>query len=127
MLHFLPPGPKCPRLNSDALIHAKPEIQPPGNDHTEEPKIWMGAVDWEGKAEFKEVAGADIGIRLYAGKKRMFKGHKWERMKEGRDKKRKILMRDMARRVRNYKSYYRKRKPNPLKPSSSAKSRKLPF
>jgi hypothetical protein len=34
----------------------------------------------------------------------MFKGHKWERMKEAREKKKKILMRDMLRRVNNYKT-----------------------
>jgi hypothetical protein len=66
--------------------------------------MWMDSIDWEGKAEFKQKAGSDLGTRLYSGKKRMFKGHKWERMKEGRDIKRRILMRDMARRVRNYKA-----------------------
>jgi len=58
----------------------------------------------EGKFEERVVAGADIGTHLYASKKRMFKGHKWEWMKEAREKKKKILMRDMLRRVNNYKT-----------------------
>jgi len=35
----------------------------------------MNPVDWEGKADFKEVPGAELGTRLYASRKRMFKGH----------------------------------------------------
>jgi large subunit ribosomal protein L25 len=156
MLQLLPPGPKCPRPTEHLLRFAVSEVHVESKAGSEEASaarnedeldgIWMDSVDWEGKADFKQKAGADIGTRLYSGKKRMFKGHKWERMKEGRDIKRKILMRDMARRVRNYKAvrqtshsfrvhpcslfllqYYQRRKPNPLKPSSSAKARKLPF
>lgn len=137
MLHFLPPGPKCPRPTERVSHSALSETHVKSGVTSEETNtegerdaldgIWMASVDWEGKTNFKQTAGSDIGTRLYSGKQRMFKGHRWERMKEGRDIKRKILMRDMARRIRNYKAYYQKRKPNPLKPSSSAKARKLPF
>ena len=101
-LHLLPPGPKCPRpFESEA--HPKSEVKETnvegGRDVLD--GLWMDSVEWEGKADFKQSA---TGARLYSGKKRMFKGHRWERMKEGRDIKRKILMRDMARRVKNYKA-----------------------
>ena len=51
-----------------------------------------------------EKPGAELGTRLYAGKKRMFKGHKWERVKAHRERRQNILMRDMAKRVYNYKN-----------------------
>lgn len=114
ILHLLPPGPKCPRpaehVPSAAVPKAdvKSEIGSEGSNAQEKTNvldgIWMSSVDWEGKADFKQVAGSDTGTRLYSGKKRMFKGHRWERMKEKRDIKRKILMRDMARRIKNYKA-----------------------
>jgi large subunit ribosomal protein L25 len=62
------------------------------------------AIYWEGKIDLKRKAGADLGTKLYAGKRRMFKGHQWERLKEGRDKKRAVLMRDMAKRIEVYKN-----------------------
>ena len=52
----------------------------------------------------QEKPGADLGTRLYAGKKRIFKGHKWERVKAHRERRRNTLMRDMAKRVYNYKN-----------------------
>ncbi|KAF8889594.1 hypothetical protein BD779DRAFT_1520006 [Infundibulicybe gibba] len=130
LVHLLPAGPKLTNPSQLASTQATPtslDVKGTKNEKQELARVWMNPVDWEGKMAIKNVAGADIGTRLYAAKKRMFKGHKWERMKEGRDKKRKILMRDMARRVRNYKAYHKRRKPDPLKPSRSAKAPKLPF
>lgn len=112
-LHLLPPGPKTPRPTEQTLraateTNAKFEGRPTGTvtkgNKEEEDSSWMIPASWEGKVEYKEVAGAELGTRLYAGKKRMFKGHRWERVKEARDSKKKILLRDMARRVRNYKA-----------------------
>ncbi|PPQ74700.1 hypothetical protein CVT24_003792 [Panaeolus cyanescens] len=88
---------------------------------------WDETVSWAGEYKPRNVPGAQLGIRLYAGKKRMFKGHRWERQKLGLLKRRAMLMRDMKDRVRNYKEYYKKRKPNPLKPSRYTKPPKLPF
>ncbi|KAF8645403.1 hypothetical protein AX16_007837 [Volvariella volvacea WC 439] len=84
-------------------------------------------VEWQGEVKVKEVPGSETGTRLYAGKKRMFKGHKWERIRESVEKKRKILMRDMAKRIYNYKMYYKRRRPDPLKPPRTTKAPKLPF
>ncbi|KAF8155892.1 hypothetical protein B0H34DRAFT_513340 [Crassisporium funariophilum] len=88
---------------------------------------WATPIQWVGKAVEKKVPGAELGIRLYAGKKRMFKGHLWERVRAKRTRRHTILMRDMAARVSNYKNYYKKRRPNPLKPSRLSKAPKLPF
>lgn len=51
--------------------------------------------------------GADIGARLYAGKKRMFKGHKWERQLRKRRGQIAVRMRDMAKRIQRFKSVSR--------------------
>ncbi|KAF8068840.1 hypothetical protein FPV67DRAFT_1489918 [Lyophyllum atratum] len=136
-LYLLPPGPKAPRPScltaEEASVIAQkrfggiPTQTAEKGCYGELQQSWMNPVDWVGEPKVKEVAGAELGTRLYAAKKRMFKGHKWERLREARESKRQILMRDMARRVRNYKAYYQKRKPDPLKASSSMKARKLPF
>jgi len=84
-------------------------------------------VIWAGEAKPKAVAGVESGTRLYAGKKRMFKGHLWERKRARRIRRHTILMRDMATRIERYKNYYKKRRPNPLKPSRYTKPPKLPF
>jgi hypothetical protein len=40
---------------------------------------------------------------LYNGRKRMFKGHKWERTLAAREKQKKILIRDMPARLERFK------------------------
>jgi len=64
---------------------------------------WTMPVDWIGTVRERNVAGADIGNRLYAGKKRMFKGHKWERMRERRVGRTEMLLRDMDKRIQRFK------------------------
>ncbi|KIK03907.1 hypothetical protein K443DRAFT_121254 [Laccaria amethystina LaAM-08-1] len=98
----------------------------------QEPFEWFVGPGREGSEAVREKKrlekpGAELGTRLYAGKKRMFKGHKWERVKAHRKRRQNILMRDMAKRVYNYKNYYKKRRPNPLKPPRTTKAPKLPF
>jgi len=88
--------------------------------------LWKNPL-WVGEFKPKTTKGAELGTRLYTGKKKMFKGHLWERQKAKRVRRQSILMRDMAARVARYKSYYKKRKPNPLKPSRLTKPPKLPF
>jgi len=90
---------------------------------------WMRPVEWVGTVRERNVAGADLGNRLYAGKKRMFKGHKWERMRERRVARTKVLLRDMDKRVERFKGYRAKGKPLPLARRSNVlkKTQKLPF
>jgi large subunit ribosomal protein L25 len=64
---------------------------------------WTRSVEWIGTIRERNVAGADVGNRLYAGKKRMFKGHKWERQRERRVARTKMLLRDMDKRVQRFK------------------------
>jgi len=65
---------------------------------------WTRPMEWVGTVRERNVAGADVGNRLYAGKKRMFKGHKWERMRERRVARTKMLLRDMDKRVERFKA-----------------------
>jgi len=83
-------------------------------------------VVWEGEPK-PPVVGANVGNRLYAGKKRMFKGHKHERTKAKRVMRRTILLKDMKKRIIRYRGYYQRRQPHPLKPAKATKSSKLPF
>lgn len=66
--------------------------------------LWQHPIIWTGNFKPKVVPGAELGTRLYANKKRMFKGHKWERVKSEVERKRTILMRDMKKRLAGYKS-----------------------
>ena len=70
-------------------------------------------VEWTGIVPARGVPGAEIGVRLYAGKKRMFKGHKWERMRERRAVRTNILLRDMDKRVQRFKRVRATRAPSP--------------
>ncbi|KAJ7090307.1 hypothetical protein B0H15DRAFT_838064 [Mycena belliarum] len=84
------------------------------------------AVEWDRKPVVKTVAGADKGTRLYAGKKKMFKGSRLERQIKQRSWRTWVLLHDMRKRIRRYKTNYVHRKPNPLKPTRQA-AKKLPF
>ena len=116
------------------------------SEAAQEPEsVWKLPVTWCGKVAERKIPGAELGTRLYAGKKRMFKGHLWERQRAKRMRRHSILMRDMAARVARYKDvrflslssppsflqsplqYYKKRRPNPLKPPRYSKPPKLPF
>jgi len=90
---------------------------------------WTIAVEWSGTVRERSVAGADVGNRLYAGKKRMFKGHKWERTRERRVGRTEMLLRDMDKRIQRFKGYRAKGKPLPLARRNNVlkKTQKLPF
>ncbi|KAF8817036.1 hypothetical protein BYT27DRAFT_7237527 [Phlegmacium glaucopus] len=127
-MHLLPPGPKKAAFEFRMQrLEAPAKPPPPSVPAAGKVEVWDVPVQWVGKVPEKKTAGAELGIRLYAGKKRMFKRHLWERVGAKRIRRRSILMRDMAARVKNYKTYYKKRKPNPLKPPRYSKPPKLPF
>ena len=54
------------------------------------------------RIEVKQMEGLGA-LKMYAGRKRMFKGHKWERVQAQRKKRTQILMRDMSKRITRYK------------------------
>ncbi|KAG2139510.1 hypothetical protein BD769DRAFT_1350633 [Suillus cothurnatus] len=128
-LALLPPGPKI----SVVEIAAAGQAIVPGPSASEKSQVdsaaalWTRPIEWTGEVKEKKVLGAEVGNRLYAGKKRMFKGHKWQRIAEKREKKRALLMRSMPKRVKEFKQYYKRRRPHPLKPPRTAKNAKLPF
>ncbi|KAJ7184300.1 hypothetical protein C8R46DRAFT_1208514 [Mycena filopes] len=83
-------------------------------------------VEWDRRPVVKNVPGADEGARLYAAKKKMFKGSRLERSIKQRAWRTWVLLHDMRRRIRKYRTNYVHKKPNPLRPSRSA-ARKLPY
>ncbi|KAF8962611.1 hypothetical protein BDZ97DRAFT_1824560 [Flammula alnicola] len=85
-----------------AALTAKVAKLPTLAEREQAAKQWMMPVEWVGKVAEKKT-GAELGTRLYAGKKRMFKGHLWERQRGKRVARQSILMRDMAARVARYK------------------------
>ncbi|KAI0031363.1 hypothetical protein K488DRAFT_15064, partial [Vararia minispora EC-137] len=118
-LDLLPPGPK---------YDPRPLTGPPKSvvvDPTLE--AWERPVVWRGKFRRRWVPGANIGAQLYAGKRRMFKGHAWERKFKMRQIRIRILMRDMHRRIQRYKTWHKLRRPKPLEPARDLKPKKLPF
>ncbi|KAG8216728.1 hypothetical protein J3R82DRAFT_6940 [Butyriboletus roseoflavus] len=114
-LALLPPAPKTSAAHLAAISFAKaqPVSKEPQAHSGSETQIetdadgseerWSQPIEWVGEVKERKVPGAEIGNRLYAGKKRMFKGHKWERVAEKRTLKRTMLMRDMAKRIQRYK------------------------
>ncbi|GJE93912.1 54S ribosomal protein L25, mitochondrial [Phanerochaete sordida] len=125
-LHLLPPGPKLGRAALEAAVAATPKslrLKPSNKEAT-----WARTTSWVGKLREKTVKGADVGNRLYAGRKRMFKGHRWQRTMPTRELRRKMVLKSMKSRVRRFKSVYRRRRPNPLgRAKVTAKGGKLPF
>lgn len=106
MVHMLPPGPKLRASEIEKAAKAKllePTISAVQAAAQGQADMWKLGVVWVGDAKEKEVKGADLGTRLYSSKKRMFKGHKWERFKRKRFNHRKILLRDMDERIRRFK------------------------
>jgi len=138
LAHLLPFGPKSPilPLKADSIL--------PRPVSTE---LWQADVIWKdsrSSVEAKEEKKSEVprkviprikvkqieglaALKMYAGRKRMFKGHKWERVQAQRKKRTQVLMRDMNKRVARYKEWYHRRKPNPLRPPRGTKAPKLPF
>ena len=100
-LHLLPRGPKMGLTELHKAVKAVPRAERPLESRT---APWSRYVSWTGKAKHKSVKGADVGNRLYAGRKRMFKGHKWQRTMERRLGRRNMLVRSMKRRIIRFKS-----------------------
>lgn len=105
-LHLLPPGPKLnpipppKQANPTRAVGKKKKKKQKGAESGDKPTIDNEKpIDWIGDVKVREVAGADIGNRLYAGKKQMFKGHRWERVKKMRLAHRRALMRSMKKRI----------------------------
>lgn len=112
LVHLLPPGPKLTlaeiqRAREQATTVELPDTYVRKFAHVVGPvegKVLAQSIEWKGEAKEKVVPGADVGNRLYATKKRMFKGHKWERAMEKRENKRKILLESMPERIQRFRT-----------------------
>ena len=98
-LHLLPAGPKLAASNIQRHIRGSP---PPPQILNGQAWAQKDAVIWEGQPK-PQAPGADIGYTLYAGKKRMFKGHKRERTRAKKEVRKSILLSDMTKRIIRYK------------------------
>jgi large subunit ribosomal protein L25 len=120
LIHLLPFGPKSPiiPLNADGLPNVPPkpvatewwqagvvwkDSKPPPAEKKEDPSLEEeGVAKVIPRIEVKQMEGL-AALKMYAGRKRMFKGHKWERVQAQREKRTQILMRDMNKRITRYK------------------------
>jgi len=136
LIHLLPLGTKSP-IDVDQPKHVPTEWwqtavvwenSKPSVEGKEEERVHLeeGVQKVTPRIQVKRMEGL-AALTMYAGRKRMFKGHKWERMQAQRKKRTDILMRDMSKRIARYKGWYHRRKPNPLRPPRGAKAPKLPF
>jgi len=147
-VHLLPPGVKLPQPElfapplaakppaSASAGKAKAKANPStllkraasssGRVNVKGHKELKVAVEWDRKPAVKSVPGADRGTRLYAGRKKMFKGSKLERSRKQRAWRTWVLLHDMRKRIRRYRNHYVHKKANPLKPTRGA-AKKLPF
>ncbi|KAF5368813.1 hypothetical protein D9758_003012 [Tetrapyrgos nigripes] len=123
----LPPGPKLhrPGMVAAQLQAKQPDATTEGAEVEPDATLAV-AVNWIGKFEPAKVRKG-ARVPLYENKKRMFKGHKWERTKDRRLNHRIMLMRDMDKRIHAYKRYWHEKKPNPLKANKNPKNKRLPF
>ena len=151
VLHLLPPGPKLnpseirtPTLTTKPKRASRKKKAVEGRD---KPTIDITApIKWIGEVKIRDVSGADVGNRLYAGKKQMFKGHKWERIAKMRRYHQRALMRSMKKRILRWRlvsaalqiihvritylyrvQHYLKKGPWPLSRIRKGKAKKLPF
>lgn len=92
-LALLPPGPK---LRTPAPASSTSTVTPAWADVN---------VSWTGPV-LEEKTGPSAG-RAYIGRKRAFKGHKWERVLRKRQKHQHILLKDMSQRIQRYKNVRR--------------------
>jgi len=137
-LHLLPPGPKLkpreippwpsPTPSRSQTRSKKGPLQPQKMDILDVLSN-KRRIDWIGEVKVRQPTGSNVGNRLYAGKWRMFKGKKWQRVYKRRKNYQRILMSDMARRIRKFRLYRLRQSPNPLQPilGKVGKSRFLPF
>jgi large subunit ribosomal protein L25 len=127
-LDLLPPGLKCRDTGAQLLRSAPQDTRTSGPDvstdasgastsatvaEVAQPQAhpqrdltgapWALPVTWEGAPELPKAVQL-AAARLYAGKRRMFKGHKWERVRAQISAHRRNLMRDMEKRVNRYKN-----------------------
>lgn len=61
-------------------------------------------VEWDRRPVVKKVPGADRGTRLYAARRKMFKGSRSERSRKQNEWRTWVLLHDMRKRIRRYRN-----------------------
>jgi len=85
-------------------------------------------VDFQWEGEVPLSAREKNGwLTVYAGRKRMFKGHKWERALKKRRGQIRMRLRDMRKRIARFRSVHKRWRPRPLAPPKPRKKESLPF
>jgi large subunit ribosomal protein L25 len=106
-MDLLPPGPKyTPNTSVPATASSSTVTEVQLETATEKLAGWEQPVEWVGTTFESAQAKKDVkdgGVRLYEHKKRMFKGHKHERIRPKKLAHRKELLRDMPNRITEYK------------------------
>lgn len=115
LTHLLPFGSKSP-LSADIIQPTPVSVEwwqssviwkgskPPAEkkEENKHSSLEGGTLEVKPRIEVKQMEGL-AALKMYAGRKRMFKGHKWERVQTQREKRTQILMRDMNKRIARYK------------------------
>jgi len=95
LLHLLPPGPKADQHDT------QPAITSPDTDKSTQsdgPRMI-----WSENFITRRTLGSNVGARFYVNRKRLFKGHKWERTMASRRAKTRVRLRDMDKRIHRYR------------------------
>ncbi|KAJ7261294.1 hypothetical protein B0H12DRAFT_1069474 [Mycena haematopus] len=140
-VHLLPPGVKLPQpelfvpppapKSKSKSAKANPSVTPlkrasNGRLNVTGHKELNVKVEWDRRPAVKNVLGADRGTRLYAARRKMFKGSKSERSRKQKEWRTWVLLHDMRKRIRRYRTHYAHKARNPLKPTRKM-AKKLPF
>ncbi|EPS95279.1 hypothetical protein FOMPIDRAFT_1132794 [Fomitopsis schrenkii] len=123
-LHLLPPGPKLGIKHPATAANAQSTASSSASVSEE---LWAQEVEWEGEVKEKKVAGVENGSALYANRRRMFKGHKWERTRQAREEERRKALEHMDRRIVGFRESYRRKLPNPASVPRATTYTKLPY
>lgn len=115
LVHLLPISPKY-SLEERLAARVALAAETPENEWWEQKVNWLGELEGEKEPSkdqpvvkkrgpsltFKPMDGLSA-LKLYAGRKRMFKGHKWERTKAARDRKTRMMMSSMPKRIARFR------------------------
>ena len=103
-LRGIPPNPASTEWWQAAVVwkDSKPPVEK--NEEKKEPSLEVDTFPKKviPRIKVKQMEGL-AALKMYAGRKRMFKGHKWERVQDRREKRTQVLMRDMSKRIARYK------------------------
>lgn len=118
LVHLLPVSQKY-SLEERVAARVAFEAEKPRNEWWEQKVNWVGELHDEKEPPKDKIVAQKRGpslnvkpmdglsaLKLYAGRKRMFKGHKWERTKAARDRKTRMMMSSMPKRIARFRKVH---------------------